>query len=305
MNPPSLWNALLQRLEDVFSVNRLSDWLSVAVLNVGLAVFMFGLFYVAWRLANGFLAARLQDRMDRTTAAMLETALKTTLLGIGVLVALNTAGVQTAAVLTSLGVLSLTIGFALKDTLSNIISGFLVFVDRPFTIDDLVEIDGQYGRVDRITLRTTRIITVDGRMLAVPNSVVMNKTVTSYTNFPHLRIDIAVTVAVTEDLDIVREILLSLVKNNPAYIDEPAPRMVVAKLNDYNVALELQAWLNDERNHVQQRFDLREAVFKALTAANVEMPLETIQLAPHHIQVQSLTPQMQCSSVAKNKDSHV
>lgn len=154
-------------------------------------------------------------------------------------------------------------GFALRDTLLNIISGFLVFVDRPFTIDDLVEIDGQYGRVDKITLRTTRIITVDGRMLAVPNSIVMNKTVASYTNYPHLRIDIAVTVAVTENYD-VREILLALIRSNPAYISNPLPRVVVVKLNDYNVALELQAWLKDERDHIQQRFDLREAYSKHL-----------------------------------------
>ena len=293
MNSPPLLSALLQRLADVFSVNRLSDWLSIAVLNAGLAVCVFGLFYVVWRLINRILRSQLSDRIDRTTAAMLETAIKTTLLGIGVLVALSAAGVQTAAVLTSLGVLSLTIGFALKDTLSNMISGFLVFVDRPFTIDDLVEIDGQYGRVDRITLRTTRIITVDGRMLAVPNSVVMNKTVTSYTNVPHLRIDIAMTVAVTEDLDQVREILLRLVRDNPAYLDDPKPRVVVVKLNDYNVALELQAWLENERDHIQQRFDLRESAFKALTEANVEMPLQTIQLAPHCVQVRSSAPEAQ------------
>ena len=287
MNSPPLLEALLQRLEAALSLSQLGDWLGTAILNVSLAAGVFTLFYVAWRLINRLLASRLRARIDRTTAALLETALKTAMLSIGALVALNTAGVQTAAVLTSLGVLSLTIGFALRDTLSNIISGFLVFVDRPFTIDDLVEIDGQYGRVDKITLRTTRVITVDGRMLAVPNSIVMNKTVTSYTNYPHLRIDIAVTVAVTEDLDNVREILLELVKNSPAYLDEPMPRMVVVKLNDYNVALELQAWIKDERNHIQERFDLRERVFKALTAAHVEMPLETIQLAPHKIQVKS------------------
>lgn len=287
MNSPPLLETLLQRLEATLSIKQLSDWLGTAILNISSAAVVFALFYVAWRLVNRLLASRLRARIDRTTAALLETALKTTMLSIGGLVALNTAGVQTAAVLTSLGVLSLTIGFALRDTLSNIISGFLVFVDRPFTIDDLVEIDGQYGRVDKITLRTTRVITVDGRMLAVPNSIVMNKTVTSYTNYPHLRIDIAVTVAVTEDLDNVREILLGLVTNNPAYLDEPMPRMAVVKLNDYNVALELQAWIKDERNHIQERFDLRERVFKALTAAHVEMPLETIQLAPHKIQMQS------------------
>lgn len=66
--------------------------------------------------------------------------------------------------------------------------------------------------------------------------------------------------------------------------------ITLVKLNDYNVALELQAWLNDEHDHIKQRFDLRESVFKALTAAHVQMPLETIQLAPHFIQVQSQAP---------------
>lgn len=101
------------------------------------------------------------------------------------IVALSSAGIKTTALLGSLGVAGLTIGCALRDTLSNIISGILAFLDRPFTIDDLVEIDGNYGRVERITLRTTRIVTNDGKMLAVPNAEIMNKTVTSYTNFPH------------------------------------------------------------------------------------------------------------------------
>ena len=186
----------------------------------------------------------------------------------------------------SLGVVSLTIGFAARETLSNIISGILIFLDRPFTIDDLVEIDGKYGRVDRITLRSTRIVTNDGKMLAVPNTEVMNKTVISYTNFPHLRLDIAVTVAVTEDLDRARMILVSLVQNDLDYMAEPLPSVVVTQLNDYNVTLELRAWLKDERQHVQKRFELREKVFNTLSAAGVEMPFETVQLAPHKVTVE-------------------
>ncbi len=304
MNSPTLLESVVQRLEDTFSAGRLIEWLSIAALNLILAVIVFCVFYLLWWLIKHFMIFRLRGSIDRTTAAMIETVIKAVFLCIGMLVALNTAGVQTAAVLTSLGVLSLTIGFALRDTLSNVISGFLVFVDRPFTIDDLVEIDGQYGRVEKITLRTTRIITVDGRMLAVPNSLVMNKTVASYTNYPHLRIDIAVTVAVTESLDRVRGILMGLVEHNPAYLNDPLPRVVVVKLNDYNVAIELQAWLKDERNHIQQRFVLREQVFNALTAAKVEMPLETIQLAPHRIHVQSHASEVRSQDTNDIKKNH-
>lgn len=171
----------------------------------------------------------------------------------------------------------MTIGFALRDTLSNIISGLLIFIDRPFTIGDLVEIDGKYGRVDRISLRTTRVVTPDGKMLAVPNAEVMNKTVTSYTNFPTIRLDVSVTVAVHENLKKVRSILLGLVENNPDYLSTPAPVVVVTALNDYNVALELRVWLEEERQHIQKRFELREQVFNALTENGVDMPFETVR----------------------------
>ena len=164
--------------------------------------------------------------------------------------------------------------------MSNLISGILIFWDRPFVIGDLVEVEGHYGRVERITPRSTRIVTVDGRMLAVPNSTVINTTVASYTNFPHLRLDISVTVAVTEDLDRARETLLDLVSNDPTIIDDPPPRVVVTALNDYNVSLELQAWIEDEKMHIPKTFELRESVFKTFTQAGIDMPYETLQLAP-------------------------
>jgi small conductance mechanosensitive channel len=130
---------------------------------------------------------------------------------------------------------------------------------------DTIEIDNNYGRVEKITLRTTRIVTIDGKMLAVPSAVIMNKTVTSYTNFPNLRIDISVTIAMSESIDRARAILLSLVCSDENFMDNPPPVVVVTRLNDYNVVLELQAWLKNERMHIQKRFKLREKAFKALT----------------------------------------
>ena len=106
--------------------------------------------------------------------------------------------------------------------------------------------------MDRIILRTTRIVTNDGKMLAVPNAEIMNKILISYTNFPHLRLDMEVTVGVAEDLDEVRRILLSLVHQDTDYMSEPSPSVVVTLLGDYHVELELREWLEEERNHVKK-----------------------------------------------------
>ena len=268
---------LLSQLREFFDPERIGAILADGLIGLIIVAIVLGIFYVIWKLIQRVFMPRIQRNMDSTNAAFAETLLKFFVFSIGVLAALSATGLETSAVLASLGVVGLTIGFALRDTLSNIISGLLIFIDRPFTIGDLIEIDGKYGQVDRISLRTTRVITPDGKMLAVPNAEVMNKTVTSYTNFPNIRLDIAVTVGVHEDLDRVRKILLDLVCDNPDYLETPQPSVVVTQLNDYNVELELRVWLGDERQHMQKRFELREQVFKTLTANDVDMPFETVQ----------------------------
>ncbi|NNL30656.1 MAG: mechanosensitive ion channel, partial [Gemmatimonadetes bacterium] len=101
--------------------------------------------------------------------------------------------------------------------------------------------------------------------------------VASYTNFPHLRIDVPVTVSVEEDLGRVRSLMLGIVHGNPEFMTDPAPEVVVNELNDYNVAMSLRAWIHDERNHIARRLQLREQVFETLRSGGVDMPYETIK----------------------------
>jgi small conductance mechanosensitive channel len=224
--------------------------------------------------------------VNETAASFIEILLKYAFLGIGAVYALDAAGIDTTALLASLGIAGLTIGFAARDSLSNLISGLLIFLYQPFLIGDLIEVDDLYGQVDTITLRSTHVITVDGKMLAVPNSEIINKTVASYTKFPHLRLDIPVTVAPNEDLNRIRQLLIDLVKEDEEFMAEPPPQMVVSELNDYNIGIMLAAWLRNERDHIIKRFQLRERVYTTLTEAGVDMPLETIQLAAMDVKVQ-------------------
>ena len=271
---------ILGRLEKIFNPQSLSKMFVGWLMNLVVALAVMAVFYLLWLLARVALRFTLRRKVDATTFSFIETIVKFSLFVIGAITSLDSAGIKTSALLTSLGIAGLTIGFAARDALSNLISGILIFIDRPFVLGDLVEIDGDYGKVDRITLRSTRVVTSDGRMLAVPNTEIINKTVASYTNFPHLRVDISVAVGANENLDRVRHLLLTMVKNDPTLMADPAPRVVVTALNDFNVAMELQAWLEDERHHVEKRFELREKAFNTLTRAGVEMPFETLQLQP-------------------------
>ncbi len=274
-------SGVLDRLRDEFDPELLGASIASFLADLVVGLLVLAAFYLLWRvLDRGLRLVLRRSNVDATSESFLKTVFKFLLLTFGVVQALAAVGIDTGAVIASLGIAGLTVGFAARDALSNLISGLLIFWDRPFVIGDLVEVEDSYGRVDTITLRSTRVVTVDGRMLAVPNSVIINTTVASYTNFPHLRLDIPVTIGVNEPIERARSLLLGLVQEDPAFLDEPPPRVVVTALNDYNVEVELQAWLRDERAHKAERFRLRERVYKVLTEAGVDMPFETIQLAP-------------------------
>ena len=278
------FESVLSRLQEIFDPGDMGKQLADGLTNLVVGLVVFLAFYIFWRILQVIMRRTLRDStLDETTYSFVETGIKYTMLTIGVVSALDAVGINTGALLASLGIVGVTIGFAARDSLSNFISGIIIFIDRPFVLGDLVEIDDKYGRVSEITLRSTRVVTSDGRMLAVPNTEIVNKTVASYTNFPNLRLDIPITIAVDEDIERTRKILLGLMGGEPEFLKEPAPRVIVTALNDYNVAIELQAWLKDERQHIEKRSELREKVFNALNREGVNMPFETIQLSPMQV----------------------
>jgi len=273
------FRSLVARLGENFAPDVLGAQLARLATNAAAAALTFAAYYVAWRLLDAVLRPALRKtRMDQTSREFARTVVRFLVLAAGALAALSELGIGTTSLLASLGVAGITLGLAARETLSNVISGFFIYWDRPFVIGDLVEVEGRYGTVDRISMRSTRVITPDGKLLAIPNTDIVNSIVASYTNYPHLRLDVEVTVGTGEDLGRVRAILLGLVREDPDFLEDPAPRVVVKELGDYAVTLELQAWLEDERRHVSRRFDLRERTFEALRSAGVDMPNETIRV---------------------------
>lgn len=272
---------ILSHLRDTFDLEGMGRGVAALTANVLAALLTLLAFLILWQGVRWLITAVLRRTgVDETNRTFILALLQFTILTVALVQALTVAGINVAALAASVGIAGITLGFAARDSLGNIISGVMVFWDRPFVIGDLVEIGDHYGRVERITLRSTRIVTVDGRMLAVPNTSIVNTIVASYTNFPNLRLDVPVTIGTGEDLDRVRRLLLDLVRDEEAWLADPPPVVVVKAINDYNLEIELRAWIRDERRHIEMRTDLRERIFETLRANDVDMPLETLQLQP-------------------------
>lgn len=271
-----IWN----RLRELFSPSRLGEVLAEDIVPDAVAALAaFVALYLVYRLVDRVVNAALsRSELDLTARTFIRTVVKYIMLTIAFVTALSQVGVDVSSLLTSLGVAGLTIGFAAKDVLANVISGLFIFWDRPFVVGDLVEVGGQYGKVEEITMRSTRVVTVDGKMLAVPNSEIVSTTVTSYTNFPELRLEIDFTIAVTEDLATARQHALAIIADDDERFRPGSAAVVVTALNDYNIAMQLRVWLRDERKHLPVRFELRERLFEALRDHGVDMPYETLEV---------------------------
>src|SRR5258708_35679761 len=125
-------------------------------------------------------------------------------------------------------------------------------------------------------MRTTCIVTVDGKLVSMRNSVIVNSKIRSYTMIPHLTLDIDVTIGVNERIDEAREVILDTLRRDERFLKETPPEVVVITLADYFVKIALKVWLRDPRIHIPVREEVREALKNAPAKCAIVMPYETI-----------------------------
>ncbi len=270
---------ILERLGQLLDPDRIAEWAARVVPDAILGLIVFATFYLFYR-SVAWLVARLTRRvgLDRTAASFIAIGLKYLILAIGAMASLQQIGVDVTSLIAGVGIFGLALAFAAKETMANLAAGLTILWDKPFVVGDLMEASGEYGEVRRITLRATRIVTVDGKLLSIPNSILVNSVTKSYTMEPHLRLDIDVSVGVNEDIGKARGVILGIITGDDRFLSVPPPEVLVTKLGDYFVGLQLRAWLDDARVHIRVAAELRERVKNALDGAGIVMPYKTLNI---------------------------
>ncbi len=177
----------------------------------------------------------------------------------------------------SAGILGLAVGFAAKDTLSNLFAGVFILADAPYIVGDFIVLgSGQRGKVVDIGIRSTRILTRDDIEITVPNAIMGNNMVVNETssraNAIPTRIKVSIGVAYGSDLDQVKELLMEVANENATICKEPSPRVRFRTFGESSLNLQLQCWISDPALKGRTLDALNTAVYKALTAAEIEIP---------------------------------
>ncbi|MEA5447310.1 mechanosensitive ion channel family protein [Leptolyngbya sp. CCNP1308] len=189
---------------------------------------------------------------DRTTEVLISRLCYGGVWTLGSVIALGVLGLNFAALIGTLGLTSVAIGFSLRDVLSNYISGVILLASRPFRIGDQIVINNYEGTVTQIQLRATTVQTYDGRLVYIPNQEVFQSSITNNTASP-VRLS-SVTVGIDHTADLPD--LFARIQQQMEQIDgvelEPEPIVLVRELTPSTVNLEAQFWVNSRKSSFLQ-----------------------------------------------------
>lgn len=194
---------------------------------------------------------------------------------VGALIALEilNATALVGALLGTAGVMGIAIGFAFRDLAENSLASILLSVRQPFSPNDHVIIDGQEGKVVRLTSRATILLTLEGNHLRIPNATVFKASILNFTRNPERRFSFTVGVDTDEDLSAALALAVDTLKTAPGVLEEPVPQCLIQALGESTVDLQLLAWVNQtDSEFLKVRSEAIRRVKEAFDEADIFMP---------------------------------
>jgi small-conductance mechanosensitive channel len=184
-------------------------------------------------------------------------------------------GIDMTAWLASAGIVGIAVGFAAKDTLANLFSGFFILADTPYRLYDYINLDGgDRGMVTHIGMRSTRILTRDDIEITIPNAVIANAKIINESGGPRrkIRLRIAVSVSYESDVDQVTDVLSAIAVSNQSVIQIPEPRVRLRGFGSSSLDFELLCWIENPENRGLVSHELYMTIFKIFNENDIVIP---------------------------------
>jgi small conductance mechanosensitive channel len=255
----SIDQPLQQPLQAV--TGKLMSWAQDGLLILPNAVIAILVVVVCWIAARvlGTVVQRLVARFspNRDVVRLLGFAAYGTLLTGGIFIALGVLHLDktVTSLLTGVGIIGLTLGFALQDVASNLMAGLLIELHHPFRVDDVIETNNFVGRVSRITLRDTEIAQLDGQVVVVPNKEIYNKPVVNHSSASGRRVDFEIKVPPDVDLDEALRLAHSAISGIDRRDQRRELELFFKSIEDTGTTLLVRFWIDsgDEIEYLRAR----------------------------------------------------
>lgn len=259
---------------------NLTDLMLVWGVRIGsaAAVLIFGIWLAFFLSRFAKRQAEKNPRIDVTLGTFLARAIRYALVAIVLVVVLQMFGVQTASLVAILGASALAIGLALQGTLSNVASGIIVALLRPYHIGDYVDLNGKEGTVIDLDLFFTTIRTSDNRRIMIPNGQALSNPITNFYTGGNRCVALIFGIGYEDDIDKALGTLKSVMLGDRRALTDPEPWFGVVKLGDFSVDITARVWVKkaDGKNY---RSEMLQQVKQTFDREGIDLPY------PHSVEI--------------------
>lgn len=255
-------------------------------------------YFLIYRLLKNLLewyaqnvAVKTGTKIDEQLIPFFRRLLQIALTAIVLVMVLAHFGLDISALVATLGVGSLAIALAAQTVLADTLAGFTIMMDRPFAVGDRILLPksiggtyGEWGDVVEIGLRSTRVRSVDGVLLTVPNSVITKDVVANFSHSESPNLRVRVRLGLVPDLENVRRAMAAIkeiVDRNPNVSKYPRePQVVLREIRDYDVLLELRFYVDDPRKMRTTKSEVIEEMLRVFEEEEIKtsFPAQVVRL---------------------------
>lgn len=200
---------------------------------------------------------------------------------VGIVVALDLLGAAAllGTILGAAGIVGLAIGFAVRDTVENFVASIMLSLRQPFRPNDLVEIEGDVGRVIRLTSRATILLSLDGNHIRIPNALVFKGRIVNYSQNAARRFSFDIGIDPDADLEATRVLAQAALKAQAFVLDDPEELVWIENITESGAILRVTGWIDQNKTgFVTARGDAIRLVKAAIEAAGVAIPDTTYRI---------------------------
>ena len=201
---------------------------------------------------------------------------------IGFLIAIAASGVPLDKITIIIGALGVGIGFGLQNIVNNVVSGIVMVFEKPIQVGDLVEVGGKTGTVSAMGIRASKILTLEGSEVIIPNGDILSDNLINWTlSNTHKRISLEVGVAYGTDIEKVKSIFKSIIDSNKDVIKIPAPLILLDSFGDSSVNFRILCWVSDIDNWLTIKSVLMSTIFEEFYKQDIKIPFPQRDLHIH------------------------
>jgi small conductance mechanosensitive channel len=206
--------------------------------------------------------------IEVTLIQVLNEIIKYTGIALTLTIVLKELGLDITAIVLSLGIVGIAVGFAARDTIANFISGMFILGDKSFKVGDIIEMSGQSGKVIKMGLRVTTIITPDNKVITIPNSSFSKNVYINYTSEDTRRVGLEINIPYNNELEETISSMEKLASKCHWAMAKPKPKVIIREMTDTGIQATLNVWTSDPWKVAECRSQLAKAVKEVLVDEN-------------------------------------